>query len=120
MKRSIGLITLNAKFIHSSLSLRYLRNASRNAGYQNVWIREFVINQPIWKIAAEIQKLKPIIKDFHNEFPEAFIYVIDNNSNDNTNKIAHETYKELSCNGEVLFVKEQGKANAMRYAHSYM
>ena len=59
MKRSIGLITLNAKFIHSSLSLRYLRNASRNAGYQNVWIREFVINQPIWKIAAEIQKLKP-------------------------------------------------------------
>jgi anaerobic magnesium-protoporphyrin IX monomethyl ester cyclase len=59
MKRSIGLITLNAKFIHSSLSLRYLRNASRSAGYQNVWIREFVINQPIWKIAAEIQKLKP-------------------------------------------------------------
>jgi anaerobic magnesium-protoporphyrin IX monomethyl ester cyclase len=59
VKRSIGLITLNAKFIHSSLSLRYLRNASRNAGYQNVWIREFVINQPVWKIAAEIQKLKP-------------------------------------------------------------
>jgi radical SAM superfamily enzyme YgiQ (UPF0313 family) len=59
VKRSIGLITLNAKFIHSSLSLRYLRNASRNAGYQNVWIREFVINQPIWKIAAEIQKLQP-------------------------------------------------------------
>ena len=59
MKRSIGLITLNAKFIHSSLSLRYLRNASRNAGYQNVWIREFVINQPSWKIASEIQNLKP-------------------------------------------------------------
>ncbi len=59
VKRSIGLITLNAKFIHSSLSLRYLRNASRNAGYQNVWIQEFVINQPVWKIAAEIQKLKP-------------------------------------------------------------
>jgi radical SAM superfamily enzyme YgiQ (UPF0313 family) len=59
LKRSIGLITLNAKFIHSSLSLRYLRNASRDAGYQNVWIREFVINQPIWKIAAEIQKLEP-------------------------------------------------------------
>jgi anaerobic magnesium-protoporphyrin IX monomethyl ester cyclase len=59
LKRSIGLITLNAKFIHSSLSLRYLRNASRNEGYENVWIREFVINQPIWKIAAEIQKLKP-------------------------------------------------------------
>jgi len=61
LNRSIGLITLNAKFIHSSLSLRYLRNASREAGYQNVWIREFVINQPIWKIAAEIQKLQPEI-----------------------------------------------------------
>ncbi len=59
MDRSIGLITLNAKYIHSSLSLRYLRNVSRNAGYKNVWIREYVINQPIWKIAAEIQKLKP-------------------------------------------------------------
>jgi len=59
MKLSIGLITLNAKFIHSSLSLRYLRNVSRHAGYQNVWIREFVINQPVWKIAAEIQKLEP-------------------------------------------------------------
>ncbi len=59
MQRSIGLITLNAKFIHSSLALRYLRNASRNAGYQNVWIREFVINQPVWKIAAQIQKLQP-------------------------------------------------------------
>ncbi len=64
--------------------------------------------------------INQVIKDFHNEFPEAFIYVIDNNSNDNTNKIAHETYKELSCNGEVLFVKEQGKADAIRYAHSYI
>ncbi|MZG54063.1 MAG: DUF4080 domain-containing protein [Nitrospinae bacterium] len=59
MELSIGLITLNAKFIHSSLSLRYLRNAARDAGYKNVWIKEFVINQPVWKIASEIQKLKP-------------------------------------------------------------
>lgn len=59
MDRSIGLITLNAKYIHSSLSIRYLRNVTRGAGYKNVWIREYVINQPIWKISAEIQKLKP-------------------------------------------------------------
>ena len=59
MKRSIGLVTLNAKFIHSSLGLRYLRNAARDAGHENVWIKEFVINQPVWKIASEIQKLKP-------------------------------------------------------------
>lgn len=61
MPLSIGLVTLNAKFIHSSLSIRYLRNAAKNAGYENVWIREFVINQPIWKIAAEILSHKPDI-----------------------------------------------------------
>ena len=61
MLRSIALVTLNAKYIHSSLSLRYLRNAARDAGHKNVWIKEFVINQPVWKIASEIQKLKPDI-----------------------------------------------------------
>lgn len=64
--------------------------------------------------------INQVIKDFHNEFPDAFIYVIDNNSKDDTNKIAHKAYKELTCNGELLFVKEQGKANAIRYAHSYI
>ncbi|MBI4389955.1 MAG: DUF4080 domain-containing protein [Nitrospinae bacterium] len=59
MDLSIGLVTLNAKFIHASLSLRYLRNAARNAGYRNVWLREFAINEPVWKIAAEIRKQKP-------------------------------------------------------------
>jgi len=34
---------------------------ARDAGYKNVWIKEFVINQPVWKIASEIQKLKPDI-----------------------------------------------------------
>jgi radical SAM superfamily enzyme YgiQ (UPF0313 family) len=61
MKRSIGLITLNAKFIQTALSLRYLRNAARSAGFENVWIHEFVINQPVWKIAAEIQQRRPDI-----------------------------------------------------------
>ena len=59
MSPSIGLVTLNAKFIHSSLSVRYLRNAAKNAGHEHVWMLEFVINQPIWKIAAEILKHKP-------------------------------------------------------------
>lgn len=59
MTPSIGIVTLNAKFIHSSLSLRYLRNAARRAGFENVWIQEFIINQPVWKIAAEILKQEP-------------------------------------------------------------
>jgi radical SAM superfamily enzyme YgiQ (UPF0313 family) len=61
MALSIGLVTLNARYIHSSLSLRYLRNAARQAGYEDVWIEEFVINQPIWKIAAELNKRQPDI-----------------------------------------------------------
>ena len=61
MALSIGLVTLNARYIHSALSLRYLRNAARQAGYENVWIDEFVINQPIWKIAAELNKRQPDI-----------------------------------------------------------
>ncbi len=56
---SIGLVTINAKYIHSSLSLRYLRNAARMAGHKDVWIQEFALGQPIWKISAEILKKKP-------------------------------------------------------------
>jgi radical SAM superfamily enzyme YgiQ (UPF0313 family) len=59
MDLSIGIVTLNAKYIHSSLSLRYLRNAAQAAGFANVWIEEFTINQPIWKIAARINERKP-------------------------------------------------------------
>ncbi|SVC96066.1 uncharacterized protein METZ01_LOCUS348920, partial [marine metagenome] len=55
------LVTLNTKFIHSSLSIRYLRNVTKNEGFDNVWIQEFVINQPIWKVAAEILNKKPKI-----------------------------------------------------------
>lgn len=61
MNRSIGLITLNAKFIQSALSLRYLRNAARAAGFENVWMQEFVINQPVWKIASEVHQRRPDI-----------------------------------------------------------
>jgi len=61
MPLSIGLVTLNAKFIHSSLSIRYLRNVTKNKGFDNVWVQEFVISQPIWKIAAEILSKQPNI-----------------------------------------------------------
>lgn len=59
MDLSIGIVTLNAKYIHTSLSLPYLRNAARRAGHGNVWIQEFTINQPLWKIAAAILERKP-------------------------------------------------------------
>ncbi len=59
MDLNIGIVTLNAKYIHTSLSLRYLRNAARNAGYIDTWIAEYEIDKPVWKIAADIQSKKP-------------------------------------------------------------
>jgi len=59
MDLSIGIVTLNAKYIHTSLSLPYLRNAARRAGHGNVWTQEFTINQPLWKIAAAILAREP-------------------------------------------------------------
>jgi anaerobic magnesium-protoporphyrin IX monomethyl ester cyclase len=59
MNLNVGIVTLNAKYIHTSLSLRYLRNAARNAGFMDTWISEYEIDKPVWKIAADIQNKKP-------------------------------------------------------------
>ena len=60
--------------------------------------------------------IERVILEFYNQMPEAEIYVIDNNSKDKTNEIAKKVMMENNVNGKVLFVKEQGKANAVRYA----
>ena len=59
MDLRICLATLNAKYIHVALGLRYLRNAARAAGFRNASVSEFIISQPVWKIAADIQRGKP-------------------------------------------------------------
>jgi len=59
MSLNVGIVTLNAKYIHTSLSLRYLRNAARSAGFEDAWISEYEIDKPVWKIAADIQNKKP-------------------------------------------------------------
>jgi glycosyltransferase involved in cell wall biosynthesis len=64
----------------------------------------------------EEMTIKKVIEKFNNACPEAFIYVIDNNSSDKTNKYAKETLKKLKCKGEVFFEKRQGKGNALRRA----
>lgn len=56
----------------------------------------------------EEKTIKKVINDFRNIFPKAFIYVYDNNSSDNTYKIAK---------GEGAIVKkvcQQGKGNVVR------
>lgn len=64
--------------------------------------------------------IEQVILDFYKQMPDAEIYVIDNNSKDNTNKIAKDVIQKHNVNGKVLFVKEQGKANAVRYAFQHI
>jgi glycosyltransferase involved in cell wall biosynthesis len=62
--------------------------------------------------------IEKTILDFHKHSPDSEIYVIDNNSSDKTNEIANKIIKENNIKGEVIFVKRQGKANAMKTAFS--
>lgn len=62
--------------------------------------------------------IEKTVIDFHENAPDAYIYVIDNNSSDKTNEIAHRIMKENTIKGDVIFVKRQGKANAMKTAFS--
>lgn len=54
--------TLNSKFIHSSLSVRYLKSICRDI--PNIEVYEFTINQNKDYIAGEIYKTKPDIVAF--------------------------------------------------------
>ena len=51
--------------------------------------------------------IEQVILDFYKQMPDAEIYVIDNNSKDNTNKIAKSVMEKHNIKGNVLFVKEQ-------------
>ncbi|MCX5848703.1 MAG: glycosyltransferase family 2 protein [Deltaproteobacteria bacterium] len=56
------------------------------------------------------------IESFHSAVPEAHIYVIDNNSNDATGKIAADLLNRLGCQGGLISEARQGKGNALRRA----
>ena len=60
--------------------------------------------------------IRDVIKRFHNIYPELYIYIVDNNSNDSTNKYSKEILNKLECKGGVIFEKKQGKGNALRKA----
>ncbi|MDH4225739.1 MAG: DUF4080 domain-containing protein [Deltaproteobacteria bacterium] len=61
---SIGLVTLNARYVHMSPAIRYLRNQSRAAGFANTWIQEFTIQTPPWKMAQSILARQPKLVGF--------------------------------------------------------
>jgi len=75
--------------------------------------KELAIILPAYNEELTIEKT---IVDFHQHCIDASIYVIDNNSIDNTNRIAKAVLKENNIKGDVIFVKRQGKANAMKTA----
>lgn len=60
--------------------------------------------------------IEKVILDFHQQCPEACIYIIDNNSSDNTNKVAKSVLLENNIKGELIYERKQGKANAMNTA----
>lgn len=57
------LVALNAKFVHTNLALRYLREEARIA-YPELLLREFSINEQIEQIAAEIYETKADVIGF--------------------------------------------------------
>ena len=57
------LVALNAKFVHTNLALRYLREGVRTV-YPDVLLQEFSINDHLDRIAAEIYEAKADVVGF--------------------------------------------------------
>jgi len=68
---------------------------------------------PAYNEALTIEK---VIRQFHEVLPQAGIYVIDNNSTDDTRNIAEQTFNTLNCFGKIIFVERQGKGHAIKRA----
>ena len=60
--------------------------------------------------------ISKVIEIFHQELPEASIFVIDNNSSDRTYELAASTLKNSNITGKVIREHRQGKGNAVRRA----
>lgn len=77
--------------------------------YHNIWVEEIMDNIavliPCYNEAKTIEK---VITDFQKVLPEAVIYVYDNNSSDNTAKIASK------AGAVVRYEYQQGKGNVIR------
>jgi len=63
----------------------------------------------------EEQTIAATIEEFHKVLPEAEVWVINNRSNDGTEKIALEVLSQLGCGG-VINEQRPGKGNAIRRA----
>lgn len=59
----ILLVSLNSKYVHTNLAIRYLRGCI-SSEFPQVELREFTINEPIDRIAAEIYEAKADVIGF--------------------------------------------------------
>ena len=64
----------------------------------------------------EAQTIGATIRAFHAALPSADLWVINNNSTDNTEQIARNVLTELGATGGVIVEPRQGKGNAVRRA----
>lgn len=64
----------------------------------------------------EEQTIHDVIFDFHKQISDAKIFVINNNSSDETRIRAEKTLRDIGNKGCVLDEPNQGKANALRRA----
>jgi len=66
----------------------------------------------------EEQTIGDVVASFHKELPEAHIFVVDNNSTDQTQEVAKQQYEKLNCKGKIIFEPTPGKARAIQTAFS--
>jgi glycosyltransferase involved in cell wall biosynthesis len=64
----------------------------------------------------EERTIADTIRSFHGVMPESEIWVINNNSSDNTEVIARQVIAELGVQGGVIIEPRKGKGNAVRRA----
>ncbi len=64
----------------------------------------------------EAQVIEAAIRDFHAAMPDAEIWVVNNNSTDDTEQVARDTMKQAGNNGGIIVEPRQGKGNAVRRA----
>jgi len=64
--------------------------------------------------------IKQSILKFHQVLPQANIYVVDNNSKDQTGEIARSVFAQYKISGEVFFEPEDGKSYAVKKALSHV
>jgi glycosyltransferase involved in cell wall biosynthesis len=64
----------------------------------------------------EALTIENVLRSFHAVAPHAGLFVVDNNSTDDTASVAEKTLAELKAQGAVLSERRQGKGNAVRRA----